>query len=154
MYFHHHLPLCCLEDTRESWELGNERERERKNPGGTEFVHSFIIFGQGWKSPQLFIWVGWNCVTVYLYLFPPVARDVKNRHSLPETPSSKALTHESTMKYEDAAISYLCLEMNWLDQADVSPQLQKEMLSLSLRCWVLFSNFFVFDWINQCGNVS
>lgn len=75
-----------------------------------------------------------------------MARDVVNRHSLPKTPSSKALTHESTMKYEDAAISYLCLRANGLDQADVGlgcRALQKEMLWVALQYWMLSSNCFV-----------
>lgn len=35
MYFHHQLTLCCLGDTRESWELGNKTGKEKK--AGTEF---------------------------------------------------------------------------------------------------------------------
>lgn len=42
MYFHHQLTLCCLGDTRESWALGNQRGRERKEKKSEPAFHSFI----------------------------------------------------------------------------------------------------------------
>lgn len=72
----------------------------------------------------------------------------------PKDTNSKALTHEPTMKYEDAAISYLCLRANGLAQADVGlgcRALQKEMLSVALQYQMLSNNPFVLPCTEQCS---
>lgn len=126
VYFHHQLTLCRLGDTRESWGLGNKRQRERKKaPQELDPVRSFITFEEKGGKAHSFVSEQGEIVLLFICTFFLLWQETwridthSQRH-----PSSKALTHASTMKYEDAAISYLCLEMNWLDQADVSTQLQ------------------------------